>query len=189
VGLLKLSFIAAIFYPIACGAGEVATALIDGHASLEIAVKGKLPGAQLVGSSNSQLRMTPELRRALAASSEFFVVGRRVFSSDGKVFLLLLTQTLSKGTHGQGYCGAGTEDVLRLVELRSLERRLIQKDEVLIQSCLHNLALADDSGKSLRARLEDVANPQEITLRWLQHPQFGDSARTAEVSGNAVIFR
>lgn len=45
---------------------------------------------------------------------------------------------------GQGYCGAGYEDYLLLVEIRG--KKLTLKDQFLLQSCLKSISMFIDQG-------------------------------------------
>lgn len=50
---------------------------------------------------------------------------------------------------GQGYCGAGYEDYLLLVEIRG--KKLTLKDQFLLQSCLKSISMFIDQGDDIPA--------------------------------------
>jgi hypothetical protein len=60
-------------------------------------------------------------------------------------FLIVLSRELSRpGSMGQGYCGAGYEDYLLLLELRG--SKMMLRDELLLQSCLKSISMFIDHG-------------------------------------------
>jgi hypothetical protein len=87
-----------------------------------------------------------------------------------------------------GACGAGTEDVLRLVEVSDRPVKLVERDSLLVQSCLRSLALIDDTGTTLRSRLSR-SDPTHLTLTWLDHPRFGSDARVVSVRNGKLELK
>jgi hypothetical protein len=61
-----------------------------------------------------------------------------------QLFIILSREPSRPGATGQGYCGAGFEDYLLLVEI--LKRELVLRDQLLLQSCLKSISLFIDQG-------------------------------------------
>jgi hypothetical protein len=61
-----------------------------------------------------------------------------------QLFIMLAREYSRPGAMGQGYCGAGYEDYLLLVEI--LERKLVLRDQLLLQSCLRSISMFIDQG-------------------------------------------
>ena len=61
-----------------------------------------------------------------------------------QLFIILSREPSRPGAMGQGYCGAGYEDYLLLVEM--LNRELVLRDQLLLQSCLKSISLFLDQG-------------------------------------------
>lgn len=132
---------------------------------------------------------TPTLKRTVAASDDAFIVGAKTFEQDGRTYLYLVTQQPSRSNRGAGYCGAGTEDVLRLVEVSKPSLRMVERDSLLVQSCLETIELEDDSGASLRERLGRFCTPGSLWLTWLAHPKFGAVRKEVTVRGGRLVLQ
>lgn len=61
-----------------------------------------------------------------------------------QLFIVMIREPSLPNTMGRGYCGAGYEDYLLLVEI--LGRKLLLRDELLLQSCLKSIAMYLDQG-------------------------------------------
>jgi hypothetical protein len=66
---------------------------------------------------------------------------------------------------GMGFCGAGLEDYLLLLEVGN--NKIVLKDELLLQSCLKSIALASDSGDDPIKALQANPATQEIFFQTL----------------------
>ena len=143
---------------------------LDEKSSLRIFSTNQGPVAEIVAAKPTAVSLDAHLRGALAKAQEYFVVGRRPIHESGHVYLLVITQTPSREGGRSSYCGAGTEDVIHLVELVAMQRRLIQRGSMLLQSCLSSLSLSDDSGRSLRKQFESIEDPHRLSITWLGHP-------------------
>ena len=131
---------------------------------------------------------TPTLKRAVAASDDAFIVGAKTFAQDGRTYLYLVTQQPSRRNRDAGYCGAGTEDTLRLVEVSKPSLRMVERDSLLVQSCLKTIELDDDRGASLRERLGHLDVPGSLSLTWLAHPRFGSMRKDVKVHGGRLVL-
>lgn len=148
------------------------------RATLRIAPVPQLKQASGVAEN---LKWSPALKRTIAEADDTFVAGGQAFQQDGRTYFYLVTQAPSRENRQAGYCGAGTEDVLHLIELSKPPQRLIEQDTLLVQSCLESIELDDASGASLRQQLERRTDPQHLSLTWLGHPKFGSEPRRVKV--------
>ncbi|WP_341677603.1 hypothetical protein [Niveibacterium sp. SC-1] len=121
------------------------------------------------------------LHGILHEALDAFVVGGRGFSFEGHVYAILAV-TKQSAKDGRAYCGAGTEEVLLLVELQRERNSLALRDSLKVQSCLETFELISDRGHELRRLLAEMDEPSRIGLTWLNHPQFGDTPRVVTVS-------
>ncbi|SCX72058.1 hypothetical protein [Variovorax sp. EL159] len=140
-----------------------------------------VPRAKLASGTSVNLRWSPTLKRAIATSDDVFVAGAATFQQDGHTYFYLVTQEPSRENRGAGYCGAGTEDILRLIEIAKPPLHLIERDKLLLQSCLESIELDDASGASLRTQLEGRTDPQHLMLTWSAHPKFGSVPKRVTV--------
>lgn len=144
-------------------------------------------GALLGNDGNiTRLSISPALAKQLHSAQEYFFVGKYAVESGSTWYLLLVMQQPSTAKRGVGRCGAGTEDSVQVLELDRVSRRLIQRDQLLLQSCLLTISLADDSGATLRDRLEPIGNQGCLRLKWLGHPTYGEAAVTLSVQSGRL---
>ena len=131
-------------------------------------------------------RLTSELRRA----AQLMAVAGRGFTEHGRTFLLLGVAIPSVAKQGLGFCGAGTEDYLLLVEWMAGTRKLELRDRVQVQSCLKPMVLQSDQGTDLRVVLGGIDDPANFRLTWLEHPAYGPGTKTLAVdNGKFVVLR
>jgi hypothetical protein len=72
---------------------------------------------------------------------------RLVGSANGpkdQLFIVMVREPSRPKSIGRGYCGAGYEDYLLLVEV--LEKKLLLRDQLLLQSCLKSISIFIDQG-------------------------------------------
>lgn len=171
----------AVFSSPDLGALDIATD--GGRVSARVAPKSQAAPSQ---SENVPIdrRLTNDLHRA----SDLVAVAGHGFSEGGRTFFVLGAAFPSVERQGGGYCGAGTEDYLLLVELKSRPRALELRDRIQVQSCLQSMALQSDQGSELRVVLRGVDDPEKIVLTWLQHPHFGPATKTlTSATGKFVV--
>ena len=89
---------------------------------------------------------------------------------------------------GGGYCGAGTEDYLLLIEWQPRPRKLVLRDRIQVQSCLRSMALQSDQGSELRVVLRGVDDPEKVELTWLQHPHDGPATKTLTAAKGSFVL-
>jgi len=117
---------------------------------------------------------------ATTGLTDLLAVGNRGFLQGGRTFIVLAITLPSTVNRGTGYCGAGTEDSLLLLEWTP-EHTLKLDDRLLVQSCLQSLALQSDQGSDLDVLFPATTNPAEIVLSWFEHPQYGSGKKTVSV--------
>jgi hypothetical protein len=96
--------------------------------------------------------------------------------------LLMLLRTPSTQKRSTGFCGAGHEDSLILVELSG--QRMIFKDRLLIQSCVKSLALESDDPDAPADALAIDKSAGALTFRWLGDAE--GSSRLVKVAGGSL---
>lgn len=65
-------------------------------------------------------------------------------NAKAQLFIVMVREPSRPNAMGRGYCGAGYEDYLLLVEM--LEQKLLLRDQLLLQSCLKSISLFIDQG-------------------------------------------
>jgi hypothetical protein len=118
------------------------------------------------------------INKAVRDATEILGVGSRAFASDGRTLFVLAVATPSVHRSGLGFCGAGTEDKLLLIEWRAKQGKLVLLDQLQIQSCLRSIALKSDAGNDLVTLLGGVKDPAQIRLTWLAHPTYQQATKT-----------
>ncbi len=147
-----------------------------------------------VDASGVERAVTPVLdlpiRDRIGAAREVKGIGNG-FSDGGRVFYVLATSTDSKTEEslGAGYCGAGAEQFLWLLELSARRDVLKLADSLLVQSCLKSLALVGDSELKLQEWSATISDPRSFTLQWLDHPDFGGDRRHVLVRGGRLLIQ
>ncbi len=146
------------------------------------------PSAAIVGEKAVKVRLSYNLAQALRAADEYFIVGKRALQAQGHTYFFLMTQSASKTKQGGGFCGAGTEDSISLLELDPKTNGLSLKDSKLLQSCIESISLSDDTGRSLRNRLEGLDDLGNLTFDWLDNQRYGSGSRTVHVKNGKLCF-
>jgi hypothetical protein len=151
---------------------------------LKLESRGNAFGASLSketsASASVKLRVSVDtaIIKGAHRATEILGVGSRAFSINGRTYFVLAVATPSVERPGLGFCGAGTEDKLMLIEWRGKSRKLVLLDQLEIQSCLKSIALKSDSGNDLVALLGKVEDPAQIRLTWLEHPKYHQATKT-----------
>lgn len=110
--------------------------------------------------------MDKGVRQILQRSQELLPVFSQ--PSEAGDYLVFIARIHSKTPQSSGYCGAGYEDHLFLLEYS--QKHIALRDDFLLQSCLKSIALDTDSGDDiLRAFLFDRSQ-HSIKFRWLTNP-------------------
>ena len=129
-------------------------------------------------SVKSTVAIDSAIRNAVRDASELVGIGARAFPDGDRSYFVLAVATPSAKRSGTGFCGAGTEDKLMLIEWRGKTRKLVMRDQLEIQSCLKSIALQSDQGSDLPTLLGKVDDPAHIHLTWLEHPKYHQTMKT-----------
>ncbi len=177
-----------------CIRAEPAIATLPDIGRISLAVEGNRVKARVahdsVGSParSHVVSLDKPLQTRLRRATELVVLAGRGFTDDGRTFFILGVATPSVQTPGAGFCGAGTEDFLLLIEWKDKPRRLELRDPLQVQSCLQSMVLASDQGSDLLVVLHGVDDPAKVVLSWLQHLRYGAVTRTLTVSRGAFVL-
>ena len=87
-------------------------------------------------SVKSTVAIDSAIRSAVRGASELVGIGARAFPDGDRSYFVLAVAMPSVERPGTGFCGAGTEDKLILIEWRGKARKLVMRDQLEIQSCL-----------------------------------------------------
>lgn len=148
-----------------------------------------MPRPEASPSRGEAVAVDRRLAIALHRASQLVAVAGRGFVEAGRTFVVLGAAIPSVAKPGLGYCGAGTEDYLLLIEWKTRPRRLELRDRVQVQSCLQSMALQSDQGSELRVVLRGIDDPGKATLTWLQHPRYGPATKTVMApAGKFVVL-
>ena len=121
--------------------------------------------------ANSSMKVDAKLKHGIRQSTDFFFVGQHAFFDSTGFYALMIVQTPSKKSLGQGFCGAGTEDYLYLLELNIDQLKVLIRDSLILQSCLKNISLNEDEGQSIRQRFKSIDASNGLSVKWLISPK------------------
>jgi hypothetical protein len=124
-----------------------------------LVLKKTTSGAVVVDKNNNRLnvKLDPKLAKLLTRAEEISLIFPDPIFELNSLFFVVLVREPSKSKRGTGFCGAGFEDYLLLIEAKS--KRLSLLDNILLQSCLNSKELASDKGEGpLKAMRIDAAN-------------------------------
>ncbi|WP_321941238.1 hypothetical protein [Burkholderia cepacia] len=112
----------------------------------------------------SALIVPVALRRALAEASSVAFPSGRSKRIDGNDYLLVVVNR-SSSSRPTGYCGAGEEGSLYVLELRGT--RAVPRFSLPVQSCLDSVSLETDGGtQSPYLAIAWHDDPAAIDIRW-----------------------
>ncbi|WP_230958239.1 hypothetical protein [Burkholderia cepacia] len=114
--------------------------------------------------TKSALIVPAALRRALAEASSVAFPSGRSKRIDGNDYLLVVVNR-SSSSRPTGYCGAGEEGSLYVLELRGT--RAVPRFSLPVQSCLDSVSLETDGGtQSPYLAIAWHDDPAAIDIRW-----------------------
>jgi hypothetical protein len=157
------------------------TFIPDSQSRLTIAVQKKSVLAhdvtvksdyQFDSSAASLLRKADDIKSVAYAK---FLTGDR--------FVILARVPSRPENRGMGYCGAGYEDYLLLVELR--KRTLLLRDQFLLQSCLKERIIYGINGERDPIKLMSRKVDGSFSFRWESDGE--DETRTLAVDRNRFL--
>lgn len=138
-------------------------------------------------SVKSTVAVDSAIRNALRDASELIGIGARAFPDGDRSYFVLAVATPSVERSGTGFCGAGTEDRLLLIEWQGKVRKLALRDQFEIQSCLKSIALRSDQGSDLPTLLGKVGGPTHIQLTWVEHPKYHQMTTTVTAQDGKFV--
>jgi hypothetical protein len=83
---------------------------------------------------------------------------------EDRLFVVLVRKFSRPGRMGQGHCGAGYEDYLLLIEPSN--RKVMLRDELLLQSCLEGKLIDHDTGEDDPTKLLIAGKNNSLYFRW-----------------------
>ncbi|WP_266159915.1 hypothetical protein [Dyella silvatica] len=107
--------------------------------------------------AHGTVKLDPKIISQIRQSDEFFTLDAFPAPSSGKDSVIFVRVPSVPEAAGQGYCGAGHEDYMLLVEKQDRSLRLL--DRLLIQSCLKNINLASDQSDNPRLAVKAGVAP------------------------------
>ena len=146
-----------------------------------------MPRSDASSSRGEAVAVDRRLAAELLRAAQLVAVAGRGFSEGGRTFVVLGAAIPSVAKPGSGYCGAGAEDDLLVVEYKARPRRLERRDRVQVQSCLRSMALQSDQGSDLRVVLRGVDDPAKFSLTWLEHPTYDPATKTLIVDNGKFV--
>ncbi|MDN7881226.1 hypothetical protein [Burkholderia aenigmatica] len=112
----------------------------------------------------SALSVPVELRRVLADASSVAFPSDRLKRIDGKDYLLVVVNR-SSNVRPTGYCGAGEEGALHVLELHGA--RAVPRFSLPVQSCIDSVSLeTNDGAQSPYLAIAWRDDPAGIDIRW-----------------------
>jgi hypothetical protein len=164
--------------PVALGQSRAAKIQLPHDTFLTLEVRGKTLRATetktrpAIGSAKATVAVDSAVLKAVHGATEIIAISARAFPDGNRSYFVLAVATPSVEPSGGGFCGAGTEDRLLLIEWQGKVRKLVLRDQFEIQSCLKSIALRSDRGSDLPTLLGKVGDPTHIQLTWLEHPKY-----------------
>lgn len=123
-----------------------------------IIIKAKASKTIVVTQANRVIgtKIDPRFVKHLRLAEEVdLVFSNPIIQSKSQQFVVLVREP-SRNPQGTGFCGAGFEDYLLLIEVFS--KQILLLDKFLLQSCLTSLELASDQGNNpLKAMRVDTS--------------------------------
>lgn len=115
-----------------------------------------------------------DIRQLLQRSQELFPVFSQPVGAGN--YLVLLARLPSKSPQSTGYCGAGYED--HLVLLEHSDQKIVLRDDFLLQSCLKSISLDSDGNDDVLKAISVKPAQHAIEFRWLTNPDDQDHTLT-----------
>jgi hypothetical protein len=147
----------------------------SGKSTISFTINKKVVATDLV--NRIKFLVAPDLSRHLILADEVKFIGDASEKSS-QLFIVLSREPSRPEGMGRGYCGAGYEDYLLLVELNA--RKLILRDTLLLQSCLNTTSMFVDHGDDNPAKLLIPSGDKSFDYRMLEDD---DKIRKLTVKG------
>lgn len=179
--------------PVALGQSRAAKLQLPHDTFLTLEVRGKTLRATETkatpasASVKSTVAVDSGVLKAARGATEIIAISARAFQDGNRSYFVLAVATPSVERSGTGFCGAGTEDRLLLIEWQGKVRKLALRDQFEIQSCLKSIALRSDQGSDLPTLLGKVGDPTHIQLTWLEHPKYHQMTTTVTAQDGKFV--
>lgn len=105
----------------------------------------------------------------------------QIITVGDKMFLIVMTSYASRQSN-KGYCGAGTEDYIDLLELSKLKLRFA--DTLLVQSCLNNIELDGDTEAGKEKASFFRAEENTLYVKWFDNGSGKEEQAKFHILGN-----
>lgn len=102
---------------------------------------------------------------------------------NGRRFLVLGVREPSQRVRPMGYCGAGFEDYVLLIEM--VGRKAVLVESSLLASCMKSISLISDSGGDPSEAIR-INSDSSFSFQWSKDPD--ESTRTARIKDGRLIF-
>lgn len=129
-----------------------------GHMGSKLVVREIRQRAQAIS-------LDAKVRSHLANAESATHIFPTAISKTSPPLFVVVTRKHSTVRRGMGFCGAGLEDYLLLLEVGN--NKIVLKDQLLLQSCLKSIVLASDSGDDPIKALQVNPATQEILFQIL----------------------
>jgi len=153
------------------------SSLIFQDHQLYLTTPGKPEAAHVV-------HMSDDLRHAMSTASTVLFPESHSLDFAGKEYALIIIGHPSS-LKQQGFCGAGEEDELYVVELE--HGRVETRYENLIRSCLENIELESDGTASPFKFVAWTSSPAGFRVAWLSDAQGAESVQTYKIDEGRFI--
>jgi hypothetical protein len=110
-------------------------------------------------------KIDPSLAKHLKLAEEINLIFSNPITQPKNQLFVVLVREPSKNPQGTGFCGAGLEDYLLLIEVSSEKISIL--DKLLLQSCLTSQELASDQGSNPLKAMRIDASKKSLTYRIL----------------------
>ncbi|PHP91004.1 hypothetical protein CFB52_000090 [Burkholderia sp. AU18528] len=135
----------------------------------------------------STVRLPAALRRAVASASSIGFPSASSRTIDGKEFVLIVVNQ-SSGRNPMGYCGAGEESTLYVLQISG--NAAASSYAMSVQSCLDSVSL--DTGGDNRSpylAIEWINDPVGFKVSWTNIDDAGPATREYRYDGRAFVER
>jgi hypothetical protein len=140
-----LLILASIFASLSASADDDVL-LLSSH---DVQVSVKMQNQRLIATENGKklnYKISSAVSNHLMRAYDARMISDRSDQS-GKLFIVLSREPSRPNSMGRGYCGAGYEEYLLLIEISGAKIEL--RDQFLLQSCLKSISMSIDHGDDL----------------------------------------
>ncbi|WP_322082191.1 hypothetical protein [Burkholderia sp. BCC1972] len=133
----------------------------------------------------STVRLPAALRRAVASASSVGFPSARSSIIDGKEFVLIVVSQ-SSSRNPMGYCGAGEESTLYVLQIKG--SAAASSYAMPVQSCVDSVSLDTDGGnRSPYLAIEWITDPAGFEVSWTNIDDAGPATREYRYDGSTFV--